>query len=150
MRQLFSPKSLREVSPTLVRNFLTDVIRVRVSENPILEPLVFTYYITLPCNFGCVFCGFVQSGVTKKRSDELSTEDSIKLLRIIRQSSSHIYFSGGEPLVRKDLGEILAECKRMGFHSVSVNTSLGTIHKQMEILDHIVTLVVSFHRLDDR
>lgn len=150
MRRLFSPKSLREVSTTLLWNFFIDAIKVRSSRSPVLKPLVFTYYITLLCNFDCAFCNFAQSGATRQRSDELNTEDSIRLLRIIRQSCSHIYFSGGEPLLRKDLGEILSECKRMGFHSVSVNTNLGMIHERMEILDHIDNLVVSFHRVDDK
>lgn len=150
IERLRSPEIRKEISVGLFWRLFANAIRIRLFEDPTLKPLIFTYYNTLRCNFGCSFCSFARSGVTEKGSDELNTEDSIRLLHIIRESCPRIYFSGGEPLVRRDLAVILAECERMRFGSITVNTNMSLIHQQMEILDYLDNLVASFHQVDDR
>ncbi|MBA7686004.1 GTP 3',8-cyclase [subsurface metagenome] len=103
--------------------------------------------MTLRCNFHCSFCGFARSLET---SEELSTEKAIELLRIIKQSSPCIYFTGGEPLLRSDIVEVLRASKQLGFTSVSLNTNLSLMHKRMESLKYIDNLVVSLNQMDDK
>ena len=70
-------------------------------------PLVVTWAVTNRCNFRCAYCGRGRNTVF-----ELSTESA---LRIIDQLSglgcARISFSGGEPLLREDIGELLRYCK---------------------------------------
>lgn len=130
----------------LARSYLSDVVKVKLTASPLLEPLGFTYYITLRCNFQCSFCGFAQH---KETSNELSTEEVIKLLKILRASSSTIYFTGGEPLIRDDIVEILQATKQLGFRSISLNTNLSLMHRRMESLKYIDNLVVSINQMDN-
>lgn len=138
---------LNQLSPSLIWNFLFDAAKVRFTTNPLLKPLAFSYYVTLRCNFKCSFCGFAQSG---ESVNELNTEKVIKLLMLIRESCSYIYFTGGEPLVRNDIVEILQAARQLRFKSVSVNTNLSLIHKRMEVLKYIDNLVVSINQMDDK
>lgn len=135
------------MSLSLIKNYLFDVAKVRLTTSPLLKPLVFSYYVTLRCNFHCSFCGFAQS---KESVDELNTEGAIKLLRVIRKSCSYIYFTGGEPLIRDDIITILQAAKQLGFKSTSLNTNLSLMHKRMDGLRYLDHLVVSVNQLDDK
>jgi len=131
---------------SLLPNYLFDIVKARFTKSPVLKPLIFSYYVTLRCNFHCSFCGFAQS---RETSEELSTEKAVELLRIIKKSSPCIYFTGGEPLLRSDIVELLRISKQLGFNSVSLNTNLSLMHKRMEGLRYIDNLVVSLNQMDD-
>lgn len=66
--------------------------------------------VTDRCNFRCVYC-MPESGTTVAPKSELLTRDEI--LQIARVAVSlgirKIRLTGGEPLVRKDLGDIIAQ-----------------------------------------
>ena len=85
-------KISKQLAKDLLPNYLFDIVKTRFTRSPLLKPLIFSYYVTLRCNFHCSFCGFARSLET---SEELSTEKAIELLRIIKQSSPCIYFTGG-------------------------------------------------------
>ena len=130
-----------------IKNFL-----ILKSGKPIenLEPLVFSYYITMNCNFNCSYCSFAKSGIIRKPDNRLNTNDVFKLLKIIRQETAYIYFTGGEPLIRNDFCDILKECKRLNFKAISVNTNMSLIHDKMEILNYTTNLVASLDMLDKK
>lgn len=136
-----------QLSASLIGNYLFDVVKVRATTSPLLKPLIFSYYVTLRCNFHCSFCGFAQG---EEISKELNSEDTAKILRVIRKACSCIYFTGGEPLIRDDITEILGAAKQLGFKSVSLNTNLSLIHRKMEVLRYIDNLVVSINQMDDK
>jgi MoaA/NifB/PqqE/SkfB family radical SAM enzyme len=73
----------------------------------------------------------------------------IKLLRIIRKDATAIYFTGGEPLFRKDIVEILKAAKEMGFSSITINTNMHLIDRRMEVLDYLTNLVASYDMSDN-
>lgn len=139
-----------EISWILLKNYLLNFVKIRFQKEPILKPLFVTYYSTLNCNFNCSYCGFAKSGETKKKyPNQLNTQDSLKLLEIVKEEIPYIYFTGGEPLLRADVVEVLKECKSMGFKSISVNTNMSLIHKKMEILDLLTNLVASYDMVDE-
>ena len=76
-------------------------------------PLIIAWSITNRCNFRCSYCN-----VWKHETKELETKD---VLRIIRQASNlgteRIGFSGGEPLLREDIGILLKQCKKEGIYT---------------------------------
>jgi len=113
-----------------------------------MKPLFFTHYLTLRCNFKCIYCGFGRDDNASIHCIELDTEGTLKLLSIIRKETAYIYFTGGEPLLRKDIAEILRESRRMKFKSVAVNTNMSLIHKKPELLDSVTNLVASLDALD--
>jgi len=140
---------VRELSYKIIRNYVLNYFKFKFQKNPIFKPWFFTYYITLNCNFNCCYCDFANTGENKKRHKELNTQDSIRLLEIIRKECPYIYFTGGEPLLRHDIVEISKKCKQMGFKSISINTNMSLIHKKIEVLDHITNLVSSFDVVDE-
>jgi len=84
---------------------------------------------TTRCNLACSFCpNSVLSGEAGFLGD-MDRDLYFKLVdEIARESPGTILrpFDGGEPLMRKDLGEFIAYAKRKGIRRVSINTN-GTI-----------------------
>ena len=80
-------------------------------------PLFCGHKLTYNCNLKCKMCPF-----WKRTNQDLNTEKEKAILRKIHDSGVFaIAFEGGEPLLRKDLAEILAYS-----HSLSLHTSLIT------------------------
>ena len=136
------------LSYNLFRNYVDGFINVKLKRDP-LKPLFFTVYTNLLCNLNCVYCDYAQNGHTRKFDGQLDTEYMFKLLKIIRKSCSNIYFTGGEPLLRKDIIEILKKSKELKFKSIVINTNMSLIHKKLEVLDYITDLVASFDIVDE-
>ncbi len=138
------------LSLKLLENYVKNVFLMKTQKNPLLNPLFFTHYITLNCNFSCSYCGFAQNGDTKRKyPGQLGTKDTLKLLDIIKKESSDIYFTGGEPTIRPDIVDILKYCKEIGFNT-SVNTNMSLIHRKIEVLDYTDNLVASLDMLDEK
>ncbi len=73
--------------------------------------------ITLACNLKCIHC-HASSG--KPHDDELSTEQGLRLLEEIASIREFrmLVLTGGEPLIRKDIFEILEYGKKLGLKFV--------------------------------
>jgi MoaA/NifB/PqqE/SkfB family radical SAM enzyme len=94
----------------LSRGLFSNLVGVRA-------PLFCGHKLTYNCNLKCKMCPF-----WKRSNIDLSTEDEKAVLRQIYDSGAcAIAFEGGEPFLRKDLGEILAFSK-----SLPLQTSLIT------------------------
>jgi radical SAM protein with 4Fe4S-binding SPASM domain len=76
-------------------------------------PLVVSWNVTAKCNLKCAHC-YINAG-EKKNIDELST-DSAKLLihQIAEVSKPLLILSGGEPLLREDIFELIRYGKERG------------------------------------
>ena len=85
---------------------------------------VVVYNCTARCNLKCLHC-YSSSGLDST-ADELTTAEAKRFLSQAAQINSPvILFSGGEPLLRSDLFELLAEAKRLGLRTViSTNGTL--------------------------
>jgi len=84
-------------------------------------PILCNYYLTYRCNATCGFCDIWQ-----KPSPFAKVEDIKQNLHDLKRLGvKFIDFTGGEPLLHRDLPEILAIAKHMGFvTSVTTNTLL--------------------------
>jgi radical SAM protein with 4Fe4S-binding SPASM domain len=85
--------------------------------HPVLE-------ITAACNLRCIHCHTSGGGRAK---DELSTEEVKRLIDQLAQVREFrmLAFTGGEPLVRDDLFELLAYAKALGFsNTIATNGTL--------------------------
>ncbi|HVN96125.1 MAG TPA: 12,18-didecarboxysiroheme deacetylase [Syntrophorhabdaceae bacterium] len=82
---------------------------------------------TKRCNLRCVHC-YARAENEHYKGDELSTEEGKKLIDDLSSFGVPvILFSGGEPLLRKDLGELIGYAVQKGMRAViSTNGTLIT------------------------
>src|SRR5260370_42116056 len=88
------------------------------------SPYALIFYATHKCNLACTYCTQKEPDVF---SDELSTSETLRLLRVIRRETDSIVFTGGEPTLRTDIEELVAAARRsLRFRSVMLITN-GTL-----------------------
>jgi uncharacterized radical SAM superfamily Fe-S cluster-containing enzyme len=79
--------------------------------------------LTDRCNLACPVC-FADAG---SKNNEPSFEQVKKMMQTLRDlrptPCPAIQFSGGEPTLREDLPQIIAEAKRMGFNQIQIATN---------------------------
>jgi len=86
-------------------------------------PIV-VYNCTARCNLRCLHC--YSYSEAECAGTELSTDQAKKMLSQLTEANCPVVlFSGGEPLLRSDLFELLAEAKRLGLRTVI--SSNGTL-----------------------
>lgn len=75
-------------------------------------PVLSEYAVTFRCNLRCKFCYLDE----KVSCDELSTRKAKKILRILKEKAKvpFVSFTGGEPLLRSDLEELIAHAISLG------------------------------------
>lgn len=83
-----------------------------------VRPILCNYYVTYRCNAKCGFCD-----IWEQPSPMVSFEDVERNLHDLKRLGVRVVdFTGGEPLLHTDLGEMLTLAKRRGFlTSVTTN-----------------------------
>ncbi len=90
---------------------------------PLKAPILVTFDVTARCNLRCKYC-YVQAG--KEMPHELTTDQIKSIINELADLGVFwISISGGEPLIRDDICEIIQYCITKGF-STSVTTN-GTL-----------------------
>lgn len=117
--------------------------------NPPGPPLWLLAELTYRCPLQCPYCSnpldFAQT------AKELDTESWIRVLREAREmGAAQLGFSGGEPLVRSDLPELIAEARQLGYYTNLITSGIGLTEAKVAQfreagLDHIQ---VSFQASD--
>ncbi|SDM25480.1 pyrroloquinoline quinone biosynthesis protein E [Franzmannia pantelleriensis] len=104
-------------------------------------PLWLLAELTYRCPLQCSYCSNPLDFAAVKQ--ELTTDEWIDVLTQARAMGAvQLGFSGGEPLVRKDLETLVAEARRLGFYTNLITSALGLdearIHALRDAgLDHI-------------
>jgi PqqA peptide cyclase len=87
-------------------------------------PLWLLAELSYRCPLHCVFC--YNPVDYAQQQDELSTADWLRVLREGRELGAvQLGLSGGEPLVRDDLEEIVAEARGLGYYSNLLTSGVG-------------------------
>lgn len=108
--------------------------------------------LTLRCNEHCFHCG---SNCSSDSIDGMPKEKYLEVLKDVRDNIPgklpQICLTGGEPLLRKDLFELMAEGKEMGFrYSMTSNGTLITREKARLLRENgLRTIAVSIDGLPD-
>jgi len=96
---------------------------LRYSREDSAGPVV-VYNCTSRCNLNCLHC--YSYSQRDSQSSELTTAQAKKLIRQLAEADCPVVlFSGGEPLLREDLLELLAEAAQLGLRCVI--SSNGTL-----------------------
>jgi pyrroloquinoline quinone biosynthesis protein E len=118
---------------------------VKLNDKPKLKnidpPLWLLAEVTYRCPLNCVFC--YNPVDYAKQHNELTTEEWIKVLREGRKmGAAQLGLSGGEPLLRKDLEEIVEEARKLGYYINLLTSGIGMTEERIKNLktaglDHI-------------
>jgi len=90
-------------------------------------PWFVTYELTYLCNLRCAHC--YATDFDPRPQEDLSTEDAkhIVLDQVVGAGTYHLTFMGGEPMIRKDVYELIAYARKLGaFVKLQTNGTLLT------------------------
>jgi pyrroloquinoline quinone biosynthesis protein E len=120
---------------------MADHSNVSATATAVGPPLWLLLELTYRCPLHCAFCynptDYASTG------PELETGDWIRVLREARELGAvQLGLSGGEPLTRVDLEEIVAEARRLGFYTNLITSGVGLTDVRISALkkaglDHI-------------
>jgi pyrroloquinoline quinone biosynthesis protein E len=117
-------------------------------------PLWHLAELTYRCPLHCPYCSNPLDYATQGR--ELTTDTWVRVLREGRALGAvQLGLSGGEPLLRDDLEDIVAEARRLGFYSNLITSGVGLTRDRIRAfkdagLDHIqVSFQDSTRELND-
>src|SRR5947209_3478756 len=107
----------------------------------LFQPLALIAEVTHRCPLHCVYC----SNPTQlaAASSELSTEEWISVFRQAgKLGMLHAHFTGGEPLARTDLTELIAAARAAGLYTNLITSGIGLNEQRLQLLvdaglDHI-------------
>jgi len=86
---------------------------------PAFIPLTVSWNLTQRCNLHCAHC-YIDANARADRDGELDTEESLRVLREIGEVNPQavLILTGGEPLLRKDIFDIIRTSREIGFWTV--------------------------------
>jgi pyrroloquinoline quinone biosynthesis protein E len=105
------------------------------------KPLWLLAELTYRCPLQCPYCSNPVD--IARYTDELTTADWFRVLQQARgMGATQLGFSGGEPLVRKDLEGLIAEARRLGYYTNLITSGVGMDEERVKAfkeagLDHI-------------
>ncbi|WNG15298.1 pyrroloquinoline quinone biosynthesis protein PqqE [Cystobacter fuscus] len=104
-------------------------------------PLWLLAELTYRCPLQCPYCSNPLDFAAQGK--ELTTEEWFSVLRQGREmGAAQLGFSGGEPLVRQDLAELIGEARRLGYYTNLITSGIGLTEQKIRAfkdagLDHI-------------
>lgn len=120
---------------------MTDRTDTVIANGQTGAPLWLLAELTYRCPLQCSYCSNPLDFAAIEK--ELDTAEWIDTLTQARSMGAvQLGFSGGEPLVRRDLETLVAEARRLGFYSNLITSGLGLDETRIETLrqaglDHI-------------
>ncbi len=130
--------------PFVLKNFSTycsNLYRRKVLRTNVVRPYSAIFYATHKCNLDCSYCSQKNPEVF---SEELDTAKTVRVLQAIRRGVDTILFTGGEPLIRPDIEELVRVARREAkFRGVLLVTNGVLLAQRRSLLDHLTGLIVS-------
>lgn len=82
-------------------------------------PLFVSWQITRRCNLRCLYCDYW----SRKKEEELNSQSVFRIIDdLAKLGTLAVSFTGGEPLLRDDIGEIISYADNKGIYS-KINTN---------------------------
>lgn len=127
---------------TIIKSFL-DVLLGRIFPNRKV-PLSMYWIITERCCNNCRYCNYKNTANSEElKAQELSIDQVKKILiEMSKAGCKKIQFTGGEPLLRDDIVEILKQAKKCGMY-VGMSTSGVGLMRHPDIYRYLDMVFVS-------
>jgi MoaA/NifB/PqqE/SkfB family radical SAM enzyme len=127
------------------RHYFHNLYRREVLRTNVVAPYAAVVYLTHRCNLDCTYCTQKEPDVF---SQELSTEETVRMLGVIRRETDSILFTGGEPTLRHDIEELARAARHdLKFRSVLLVTNATLLHKRRKLFDTLHSLIISLDSL---
>ena len=130
--------------PFLLKNFkayAANLYRRRVLGSSVVVPYSAIFYATHRCNLDCTYCTQKNPQVF---SEELGTQDTLRLFRNIRKDVDTLLVTGGECTVRPDIEDLVVAAREdIGFRSVLIVTNGVLLDERRRMLPYLSGLVCS-------
>jgi MoaA/NifB/PqqE/SkfB family radical SAM enzyme len=106
------------------------------------KPVMAYYYVTYKCNARCVFCNIPDGPMDVLPVSQYSSkEQTLEHLDILKELGVRLIdFTGGEPLLRKDMGFLLGEAKKRGFRT-QMTTNCTLYPKRAKELQGLIDIL---------
>jgi MoaA/NifB/PqqE/SkfB family radical SAM enzyme len=116
---------------------LAKIARARLLGRPV--PLSVPFVLTYRCNGRCTYCG----SPGRASRDEMTPAQTGDLLQqVLNAGAERIGLTGGEPLLRPDLGDLVARARDAGA-LVTVNSNGLLVERRLEALRQVGLLLIS-------
>ena len=128
-------------------NYLRNLASIAAFRQP-RRPLLFSYYVTHRCPLACRYCSDGQGRPFKDDVvDELPTDQARKLIDLLRRDCDTLDITGGEPMLRTDLENLLGHARKIGFRTALNTKGLGLSERPdlMRLSSVLVLSVDSLH-----
>lgn len=103
--------------------------------------------VTNRCNLRCSYC-YADSG--EGEANELTIEEIENLLIELKPKNyNKIVITGGDPLMRKDIVEILKTCKKYGKVQILTNGTIGNAELYREIMEIVDAIQISLDSYEE-
>jgi len=101
-------------------------------------PLRVMHFVTYRCNLSCKYCG-----IWSYKIKEMTTEEAKRAIKEFADAGTfHWVFTGGEPLLREDIGELVNYLKDFGV-AVTLTTNGTLLKKRIDEVKNVDYFVVS-------
>lgn len=118
--------------------FALDIIKGRLLGRNI--PLVIGLHLTNKCNFNCVYCYGVYYNNDKKDVDTVCVKRLVDELSTM--GTRYLTLTGGEPLLRQDIGEIVDYVRSKGI-LCSMNTNASLVRRKIDVIKRLDSVTIS-------
>ena len=120
-------------------NFLFSIVKMKLTGHYL--PLTVIFNLTNRCNTKCRHC--YAGYFSRDTSRELSTQEVKRLIQDLKDNGClRISFSGGEPLLREDIPELIDYAQALGL-SVTLNSNGILVPKYLTVLKKLDSLAIS-------
>ncbi|MCP4157997.1 MAG: radical SAM protein, partial [bacterium] len=127
---------------------LINLIRCRITGKKIT--LYTSIALTSRCNYKCVYC---YGDYSHREKDEFSTEELTDIIpRLKKMGTQVINLTGGEPLLRGDIQQLIRTCKANNL-LCHISTNAALIEKkilQIKEADEILTSLDGLEEINDK
>jgi MoaA/NifB/PqqE/SkfB family radical SAM enzyme len=101
-------------------------------------PLVVSMVVTNRCNYSCGYCDRWDG-----RGYQLTTSDILSMMdEMASMGTRRLIFTGGEPLIRKDIFDLMRRAVTLGF-KVNLNSNGTLVPRYVDQLAHLDGLTIS-------
>lgn len=115
---------------------MLDLLRKHDLLKLVHHPVLCNYYVTYRCNAKCSFCD-----IWEKPSPYVTTENALQNLKDLKRLGVNVIdFTGGEPLLHRELPELLKMAKNLGFIT-TVTTNALLYPKMAEKLKGLIDML---------